>query len=402
MTMPDSCAVKTSETMGHRIEAIAEEMRLVRHHLHRHPELAFEEHQTAALIADKLNQWGYTVTEKIGGTGIVGQLRNGTGGRSLGLRADMDALPITEQTGLTYQSERADVMHACGHDGHMAMLLGAARYLAQTRSFSGVVNLIFQPAEEKGFESGAAAMLKDGLFDRFPCDRIYAIHNLPGVGEGIFLFREGGFLAAGDRVFVKVLGKGGHAARPHHGVDPIVTASAIVLALQTVVSRSIDPEEATVLTVSRFLGGKALNIIPNMVELGLSIRSFDESVRQEIKKKVIRIITSTAEAYGATTDIEYIHGYPVVRNEGESTRLAATVAMDIFGNDHVIANAKRSMGSEDFAYLLERVPGAMIRIGNGVGPAAAGLHTAGYDFNDKNLVPGIRFWCALAETYLRS
>lgn len=379
---------------------LAEEMLLVRRQIHQFPELAFSETRTAELVAALLSGWGYTVSTGIGGTGVVGQLRCGKSPRSLGIRADMDALPIEEKTGLPYASVNTGVMHACGHDGHTAMLLGAAKYLGLTRQFSGTLNLIFQPAEEKGFDSGAVAMLRDGLFDRFPCDRIYAIHNQPGVDEGVFLFRDGGFLAAGDRVFVKVFGKGGHAARPHQSIDPVLVASTIVVALQSIVSRTVDPDDAAVVTVSRFIGGHALNVIPDVVELGMSVRTFDESTRQAIKERILRLIESTAIAHGALTEIEYVAGYPVTLNAFEPTQFAAGVAAKLFGEQRVVLQAKRSMGSEDFAYMLQRVPGSMIRLGNGLVNEGAGLHHSKYDFNDRNLIHGIQFWCALAGSFL--
>ncbi|AZG11542.1 amidohydrolase [Pigmentiphaga sp. H8] len=385
---------------GPAFDAAVDEARALRRHLHHHPELAFEEFATADLVAGKLEEWGYEVARGVGGTGVVGRLRHGGGTRALGLRADMDALPITEATGLDYASGRPGVMHACGHDGHTAMLLGAARRLAETRRFSGVLNLIFQPAEERGFDSGAAAMLGDGLFERFPCDRIYAIHNLPGAESGVFLFRDGGFLAAGDRVFVTIRGKGGHAARPHQSVDPILAASSIVMNLQSVVARNLDPEEAAVVTVSRFNAGEALNVIPEAAQLGLSIRSFDPAIRSLIKERVLGLVNATAQAYGAEAEVRYVHGYPVVRNDADASALGASVAGRLFGESRVVRGARRSMGSEDFAYMLEQVPGAMIRLGNGCGSGAAGLHTPQYDFNDDNLPHGIRFWTALAETYL--
>jgi hippurate hydrolase len=383
--------------------ALVDDMVSVRRCIHQHPELAFEEKATAALVADKLESWGFAVSRGIGGTGVVGQLVNGSSKRAIGLRADMDALPITEATGLTYASQQPGLMHACGHDGHTAMLLGAAAYLAKTRRFSGVLNLIFQPAEEKGFDSGASAMLADGLFERFPCDCIYAMHNLPGVDAGTFLFREGGFLAAGDRVFVTLHGKGGHAARPHQSVDPILAAAAVVMALQSVVSRNVDPDDTAVVTVSRIQGGKALNVIPDTVELGISIRSFDATTRLAIKNRVIGLIEMTAASYGARAQINYVAGYPVVNNAPAPTQLAQRVAQTLFGSDRVVQNAKRSMGSEDFAYMLEQVPGAMIRLGNDDSSrtgAAPGLHTPTYDFNDQNIETGIQFWAALVETYL--
>jgi hippurate hydrolase len=292
-------------------------------------------------------------------------------------------------------------MHACGHDGHMTMLLGAARHLAKHRNFSGTLNLIFQPAEEKGFDSGAKAMVNDGLFDRFPCDAVYAMHNHPGVEQGRILLRRGAFMAAGDRVFVKILGVGGHAARPHLAADPLVAAAAIVTSLQTVVARNVDPAETAVVTVGRFRSGDALNVIPEMAEIGISVRSFSPAVRALLRKRITDIISGIAQAHDTQADIQYIEGYPVLINTPEAVDLAAEVANDLMGPDGVELEHPQITGSEDFAYMLQACPGALIRIGNGPLEKGRGLHNAGYDFNDDNLTCGAAFWCQLAERFLR-
>ncbi len=372
----------------------------MRHHLHRHPELAFAEHQTSDYVAHLLAGWGYAVTRGIGGTGLVAVLRAGKGTRRLGLRADMDALPIQEANNFSHASTRPGLMHACGHDGHTAMLLGAAWRLASTRRFSGTLNLIFQPAEERGFDSGGKAMVDDGLFERFPCDRIYAMHNHPGAPQGDFMLREGPFMAAGDRVYITVRGVGGHAARPHLAVDPVVAASAIVLALQTVVARNVDPADKAVVTIGRLRSGDALNVIPSEAEIGLSVRSLDAKVRALLRKRITALVQGTAEAHGCSVELRYIEGYPVVRNDPEAAQLAARVAAELVGTEHVEPDFPRLMGSEDFAYMLQACPGALVRIGNGPAEGGRGLHNARYDFHDGNLGVGAAFWCRLAESFL--
>lgn len=374
------------------------ELRSLRQHIHQHPELAFNEHGTAALVADKLRSLGYDVTTGVGQTGVVATLQQGHSTRAIGIRADMDALPILEETGLPYASCHHGVMHACGHDGHTAMLLGAAKQLAQTRNFDGRVVLIFQPAEERGFDSGAKAMLEDGLFERFPCDYVFAMHNHPGMPQGQLLFREGPFLAAGDRVFIKLQGVGGHAARPHLTKDPLVAAAAVVMNLQTVVSRNVDPDEAAVVTIGKLQAGQALNVIPESADLGLSVRSFNTEVRALMKERIIAIVESTAAAYGVTADIQYIAGYPVLVNDAKATQMALQVAYDVV--DDVVPETKRLMGSEDFAYMLQQRPGALIRIGNGPASGGRGLHNPKYDFHDDNLVIGAGYWTRLVEHYL--
>jgi hippurate hydrolase len=381
-----------------------DEIRALRQHIHQHPELAFEESQTSQLVAERLEQWGYAVTRGVGGTGVVGTLKVGDGTRSIGIRADMDALPIHEDTGLPYASVHEGKMHACGHDGHTAMLLGAARHLAMTRNFSGTVHLYFQPAEEKGYDSGSKAMIDDGLFERFPCDAVFGIHNHPGVEQGTFLLRPGAFMSAGDKVTITVKGVGGHAARPHLTVDPVVVASSIVMALQTVVARNIDPAEVAVVTVGSIQGGFANNVIPDSATMQLSVRSFSPEVRQTLKRRITDLAHAQARSYGATTDVDYVMGYPVVFNHAEETAFAAEVARELVGSDHVIMPADRVMASEDFAFMLEKRPGCFIRLGNGVGKAVGEggcmVHNPRYDFNDANLPVGAAFWTRLVERFL--
>lgn len=378
--------------------ALMPEMTAIRHDLHRNPELAFAEHRSAAVVADRLRDWGYEVSCGIGGTGVVGTLRRGSGTRSIGLRADMDALALHEETGLPYASRQPGVMHACGHDGHMAMLLGAARHLGATRRFTGTVHLIFQPAEEKGFDSGAQAMLADGLFTRFPCDYVFALHNHPGLDQGTLAWRCGDFMAAGDRVFVRVRGRGGHAARPHLAVDPVVAAASIVMNLQSLVARNVDPADSAVVTVGRLRAGEALNVIPQHAELGISVRSFRPAVRALLRERIAAIVHGTAAALGAEAEIDHVQGYPVVCNDEQACALAKAAALEVAGPQRTVTDFPALMGSEDFGYLLQACPGALVRIGNG--SASAGLHTPGYDFNDGNLAVGAAFLSRLAERHL--
>lgn len=370
-----------------------------RRYLHANPELSFEEHRTAAYVADKLEGWGYEVTRNVGGLGVIGRMRQGHGHRSIALRADMDALPIQEETGLAYASATKSKMHACGHDGHMAILLGAAEYLARTRHFTGTVNLIFQPAEEAGRHSGAQAMIADGLFERFPCDAIFGLHNHPGAPAGTFLSRSGPAMAAADTATIVIKGRGSHAARPHLAIDPIVTAAHIVMALQTVVSREINPTETAVVTVGTIHGGTAANVIPDSAELAASIRSFSPEIRDLLEERVRSIAGAIAEAHGATVSLNYERGYPVLINSEAETAFAMDVMRELVGPENVSVCPLIS-GSEDFAYYLEHRPGSFLRLGNG--EISAGLHTSKYDFNDDSLATGAAFWVRLAERYLSS
>jgi len=382
------------------LDDVKNELVGIRRHIHQHPELSYEEVDTAALVAARLEGWGYAVTRNIGGNGLVATLRAGGSTRSIGVRADMDALPIHEMTGLSYASEHQGKMHACGHDGHTAMLLGAALQLARTRRFDGTVNLIFQPAEEAGFNSGAEQMIKDGLFERFPCDAIFGMHNHPGVAAGTFMFRAGAFMAACDTVKIKVIGKGSHAARPHLSVDPLVAASSRVMALQTVVSRNIDPIETAVVTVGSLHAGHAANVIPEHATMELSVRSFKPEVRELLEQRIRALVQSHAESYGARAEIEYIRGYPVLINSEAETEFARQIAVELVGADKIIAPFGPIAGSEDFAYFLQQRPGCFLRVGNGAGQPM--LHNAHYDFNDDNVTVGATYWTRLVERYLQA
>ena len=374
----------------------------LRRDIHRHPELAFEEHRTAELVANKLQAWGYEVHRGLGGTGVVGTLKRGTSTRCVGLRADMDALPIQEASGAEWSSTKPGLMHACGHDGHTAMLLAAAHELAHNAEFDGTLNLIFQPAEEGG--GGALRMMQDGLFERFPCDAIFAMHNMPGVPVGKFVFRTGSAMASSDYVTIRVIGTGGHGGMPHRASDSLVAAASIVMALQTVVSRNVDPLHTAVVTVGSIQAGKANNVIPALATLELSVRALDPGVRKLLEQRIKAIATSQAESFGVRAEVDWKEGYCVLVNSEQETEFARQVALDLVGADRVILNGPPLTGSEDFAFMLEKVPGSYLLIGNGDGDSAVAcmVHNPGYDFNDDNIATGSDYWIHLVKTYLKT
>jgi hippurate hydrolase len=373
----------------------------LRRDIHRHPELAFEEHRTAELVASKLESWGYQVHRGLGGTGVVGTLRRGTSKRSLGLRADMDALPIQEASGAEWSSTKPGLMHACGHDGHTAMLLAAAHELALNSDFDGVLHLIFQPAEEGG--GGALRMMQDGLFDLFPCDAIFAMHNMPGVPVGQFVFRSGSAMASSDYVTIRVNGTGGHGGMPHRAADSLVAAASIVMALQTVVSRNVDPLHTAVVTVGSIQAGKANNVIPALATLELSVRALDPGVRKLLEQRIKAIATSQAESFGCTAEVDWKEGYCVLVNSESETNFARQVALDLVGAERVVLNGPPLTGSEDFAFMLEKVPGSYFLIGNGDGDTAGAcmVHNPGYDFNDDNIATGSDYWIHLTKEFFK-
>ncbi|KAF1053670.1 MAG: Hippurate hydrolase [Stenotrophomonas maltophilia] len=372
----------------------------IRQQIHRHPELGFEEQRTAALVAGYLREWGYEVHEGVGGTGVVGVLRGGSGTRCIGIRADMDALPIEEASGVAYRSEHSGRMHACGHDGHTAILLCAARYLAQTRAFDGTLNLIFQPAEE--LLSGAVAMMDDGLFERFPCDAVYALHNAPGLPVGCFLTREGPLTASSDRVDIRLIGVGGHGAMPHTAKDPIVAAAELVLALQSIVSRNVPSTEVAVITVGAIHAGEAANVIPEHAELRLSVRATQPEVRSLLKQRIQEVVAGVAAVHGIRAECDYQELVPVLVNTPAETRLLREVASALVGPQRLLSQTPSGfLGSEDFAWMLERRPGCYIALGNGnSGPSGCMVHNPGYDFNDAAIPYGASLWVRLVETYL--
>jgi hippurate hydrolase len=385
-------------TLREEIAVVLPDMIGLRRHIHQHPELAFEEHATSDLVAERLAEWGYQVHRGLGGTGVVGRLRHGDGGKSIGIRADMDALPITEATGLAYASRNHGKMHACGHDGHTATLLAAARHLAQTRRFSGTLNLIFQPAEEGA--GGAKRMVDDGLFERFPCDAIFALHNAPGQAVGTLAFRSGAALASADRVVIEIKGKGGHAAMPHFSSDPIVAGSSIVMALQSIVARNIDPLASAVVTVGMFQAGTANNVIPGTARLELSVRALDREVRKLLRRRIEDIAVAQASSLGVMAEVDYQEGYPVLVNTAAETAFAAQVATELLGPQRVLLDRPAVMGSEDFAIMLEHRPGCYLFLGNGDDAGSCMVHNPGYDFNDDAMATGAAFWSLLAERFL--
>jgi len=383
------------------LAAIETEMIALRRRLHAHPELGFEEHATSDLVAGFLTTWGYRVTRGLGGTGVVGTLTRGAGKR-LGLRADMDALPIREATGLPHASRCDGVMHACGHDGHTAMLLAAARCLAERARFTGTLNLIFQPAEE-GL-GGAKRMIDEGLFEQFPCDAVFAMHNVPGLPAGVLGFCDGPAMASADEVRVRVTGRGGHGAAPHTTIDPVVVCASIVMALQTVVSRNVNPQDLAIVTAGSIHAGTASNVIPPHADLALSVRALSPDVRALLERRIREIVHGQAASYGATAEIDYRHDYPVLVNHAAETAFARDVAREWGGDGALIPNLRPIAASEDFAFMLNACPGSYLSIGNGdgngEGGAGCGLHHPGYDFNDACLATGASYWIALAERYL--
>jgi amidohydrolase len=368
-----------------------------RRHLHSNPELNFDVFKTADFVTGKLKEFGVDeVATKIGRTGVVGIIRGRLGaGPTVGLRADMDALPITEATGRPYASATPGVMHACGHDGHTAMLLGAAKYLAETRNFAGTVAVIFQPAEEGG--GGGNEMVKDGMMERFAIERVFGLHNIPGLPLGQFATRPGPIMAATAEFTITVQGKGGHAAMPNRTIDPIVIGSQLVNALQTIASRSTDPVDSVVVSVTKFHGGDAYNVIPDKVELAGTVRTLRKEVAATAQERLRAICAGLAAAHGATINVDYDSNYPVTLNNPEEAAFASDVAAAIAGDPNVHRAIPPVMGGEDFSYMLEARPGAFMFIGNG---DTANLHHPAYDFNDEVIPHGVSYWVRLAETAL--
>jgi len=367
----------------------------IRQDIHAHPEIGMNEHRTADLVARKLEEWGIEVHRGVGQTGVVGVLRNGNGEASVGLRADMDALPILEATDLPHASQTPGLMHACGHDGHTTMLLGAAKLLAETRDFNGTVNFIFQPGEEGA--GGALAMLNDGLFERFPCNFVYGMHNRPGLPVGQFLIGKGARYAAAAVFEIQIIGKGAHGARPEEGIDPALAACHIATALQSIVSRNVSARDVAVLSVTQVHAGHAFNVVPETASLGGTVRTMKTEIMQLVQRNMERIATSVAAGFGATATVKFdMIASPVVNDFDEAVALGE-VAVAIAGNANVDQDAPPVMGSEDFAYMMERVPGAHISIGNG---ATAGVHNHRYDFNDEAIPYGAALYAAIVEKKL--
>jgi hippurate hydrolase len=369
----------------------------IRRDLHAHPELQFQEQRTSAIVAEYLAQLGFEVTTGIAETGVIGTLRNGSDERAIAIRADMDALPIEETTGVTYASTRPGVMHACGHDGHTTMLLGLAYYLASNRNFDGVVHLIFQPAEES--IGGALRMIEEGLFERFPVDAVFGMHNLPGYPVGQVLVRPGAITAAIDIVSVRIIGIAGHGALPHLATDPVIAAASIVMALQTAVSRNLDPLETAVVTVGAINGGVLATAIPEEVSLKIGVRTTSEAARSMMERRVSEIIHQQAASFGCQADVVYGQDtrYPVGINNPQVADAIRNIALAMGQDAAVIDLPGPFMFSEDFAYMLQQVPGCYFCMGAGEGKF---LHDPGYDFNDALIVPGAAFWARVVETFL--
>ena len=385
----------------HYIRGFEEELREIRHQIHENPELGLQEFKTSALVAEKLRQWGYKVEQGLATTGVVATLKVGDGEKSIGLRADMDALPIYENSGKPWASKHPGLMHACGHDGHTTILLGAARYFAETRRFNGTLRLIFQPAEE--MINGGEIMVKEGLFDRFPCDVIFGMHNMPGLPVGKFFFQPGALMASMDQFHITVRGCGGHGAIPHKAIDPVLVAAHITTALQSIVSRNVDPLEAAVITVGSIVAGEAANVIPDRAEMKISVRSLSRDTRQLLLTRIPALAQAQAASFGATAEVTHVNGTPVLVNDEEMARFAWQVACKTFGEDQAEFGIKPLMGSEDFSFMLEAQPkGGFLLFGNGdVGEGSCMVHNPGYDFNDASLVPASSYWGALVEAWLQ-
>ncbi len=382
-------AIDTIRTYGDDLTAI-------RRDLHTHPELGMEEHRTANIVADLLESWGIEVHRGVGKTGVVGVLRSGNGEATIGLRADMDALPITEATGLNYASENPGRMHACGHDGHTTMLLGAARYLAATRNFNGTVNFIFQPGEEG--VGGALAMLNDKLFERFPCNAIYAIHNRPGMDIGSYAITPGPSAAGGAFFDITITGRGAHGARPEASIDPVLAACHITTALQSIVARNVPPADTAVLSVTRIVAGNAYNVIPEAATISGTARAFTPETMALLEAGVKRVAENVAAGFGATATVNFRLIFAPLINDATETKAFADAAADLVGDVNVDRKKPPGMGSEDFSFMMEKVPGAYINVGNG---QSAGLHNSGYNFNDDATPFGAALFAQITERKLQ-
>jgi hippurate hydrolase len=383
-------------TAAAAIRAYHDELTAIRRDIHAHPEIGFTEHRTSDIVAAKLKEWGIEVHRNVGGTGVVGVLRKGNGQASIGLRADMDALPIVEATGKPYASTTPGIMHACGHDGHTTMLLGAARYLAETGNFNGTVNFIFQPAEE-GL-GGAEAMLKDDLFTRFPCDNVFGMHNRPGLELGKFAIRPGAMMAGGAFFDITINGRGAHGARPEESIDPVVVAASIITAMQSVVARNVKAADTAVLSITCMESGAAYNVIPETAVLRGTARAFKREVMQQMEDRMRTLATSIAAGFGATAEVDFRFLFAPLVNEPTETTLFADAAAVLVGETNVERNGPAVMGSEDFSFMLEARPGAYINIGNG--KTSAPVHNALYDFNDEAIPDGAGAYATLVELKL--
>jgi hippurate hydrolase len=380
------------------IVAMEAELREWRRDIHSHPELGFEEHRTADFVAEKLESFGIPVVRGVGKTGVVGVLKEGNETRSVGLRADMDALPMQEENAFAHRSKHDGCMHACGHDGHTTMLLAAAKYLAETRNFRGQVNLIFQPAEE-GI-GGAIAMIEDGLFEQFPCDQIFGMHNAPGMPIGVFGATEGTVTAAGAFFDIDIQGTGAHGAFPHDAADPVIIAAELITALQSVVSRNVKPGRAAVLSVTQVHAGDAYNVIPGTARLSGTVRTFSVDVMDLVKRRMTELAQGLSAAHGGSATVDFRTIFHPVVNDGSATRTAAEVCDELVGAEKVLRNLPPGTGSEDFSFMLEQVPGCYLLLGNGDGDDVRPVHNPGYDFNDEASVYGASFFASVVERVL--
>jgi len=387
-------------TPQYKTSDLFNDMQSWRHDFHRHPELGFEEHRTSAKVAELLTGFGVEVHAGVGGTGVVGVLRKGASNKSLALRADMDALPIEEATNLPHRSQTSGKMHACGHDGHTATLLGAAAYLAQSGDFDGTVYFFFQPAEEHG--RGALAMMDDGLFERFPTDAVYGMHNMPSIPQGNFATRTGPMMACEDNFEIVIEGKGTHAAMPHMGIDPIVLGSELVLSLQSIVSRTVNPIKKAVVSVTEFITDGSRNILPSQVTIRGDVRAFDQAIQDQIKEAMNARVAGVCATQGATYTFSYSHEFVATVNTAEETERAADIAEGIVGEARVNREGGIVMGSEDFGHMLRHKPGCFFFLGNDKpGEQTIGLHSPQFDFNDELLTVGADFWVSLVESELK-
>ncbi len=385
-------------TIDPAIAAFASDLTAWRRDIHAHPELGFEEERTSAIVAGKLKEFGCEVTTGIGKTGVVGTIRVGNNPRAVGLRADMDALPMDETNTFAHASKHKGRMHACGHDGHTIMLLGAARYLAKTRNFDGTVHFIFQPAEEG--RGGAEAMVKDGLFEKFPCEVVFGMHNRPKLDVGRFQIRSGPMMAGGGLFDIHIKGKGAHGARPESGIDPVVIGGHIITALQTVISRTLAPIDSGVISITQMHAGDAYNVIPETAVLRGTVRAFRKEVMATIKEKIERIASGIAHTLGGEAKADVRIVFPPLVNNPDEAKWIGDVAASIVGEHNVNREGAYVMASEDFSYMLEKVPGAFILIGNGGGEGGCEVHNPGYDFNDEALPLGATLWSRVVETRL--
>jgi amidohydrolase len=380
------------------VKKLKKDMTEWRRDLHAHPELGFKEDRTSDVVAEKLESFGIPITRGLAKTGVVGTLSRGSAKRAIALRADMDALPLQEKNSFAYKSKHDGKMHACGHDGHTAMLLGAAKYIADAGDFDGTVHFIFQPAEEGG--GGGKVMVRDGLFKKFPCEAVYGMHNWPGMEAGVIGVRAGPMLASADFFGITITGTGGHGAMPHRANDPVVVGAEMVSVLQTIASRSADPVDAVVVSVTQFHAGSAGNVIPDEAKLSGTCRTLSPQARDLVEERMRAIVKGVAEAHGVKAAVSYHRGYPVLINSADETERARQAAAKVVGADHVVVDPPPEMGAEDFAYMLQEKPGSYVWLGNGGAAGGCMLHNPNYDFNDEVAPIGASYWVSLVEQEL--